>query len=174
MTASTARLRRRVADVEERSGVSETRLRIDVSALTGAEADRLRLLVSRSGANSATDAELDELKSFLAVSLTVDDGRMRPSRFTVPNDLERYWRFQKHADPEYELPGGNYRFKSLSYAARERLLELCIQYGWEPGAEDISLAPLAEWLDGDREVLAHILWQATPTLERQMRTLHNS
>lgn len=168
MTASTSRLRRRVACVEERFGVPETRLRIDVSALTGAEADRLRLLVSRSEANSATDAELDELNSLLATTLTVDDGTSGPSPFTVPKALERYWRFQSHVAPDWELPGGNYRFQSLSYAARERLLELCIQYGWQPDANVVCIASLSDWAEGDRETLADILWDATSVLEQEM------
>ncbi len=161
-----ARLGRRVANVEQRSGYVQARLRIDLDRLTGAQADRLRVLASQSLAGVTTDAEAAELKSLLYTSLTFSERTTPRNRFFVPKSLERYWRMQKYADTGYELPGGNYRFNCLSYAERERLLDLCRMHGWEPHEPEICIAPLGEWSKDHLNTLAGLLWQATPSIKR--------
>lgn len=168
--SATARLGRRVSTVEQRSGHPQANLRIDVDRLTGAQADRLRVLVSRSLASITTDAEASELKCLLYACLTLSEPTKVRNRFCVPKSLERYWRMQKYADTGYELPGGNYKFNGLSYADRERLLHLCRFYGWDQEDPEPSIIPLNVWSASDLEVLADVLWGATPAIERKMWT----
>lgn len=165
---TTVRLAARLDRVTARIRVPEPDYRVDLNLLTGAEADRLVMLGYAFLADTATPNETEELGCLLRASLTLtSDGRVPPP-FPVPISLQMYWRFQKFADTGFSLPSGNYTFSRLSFGDRVRLMELCKQYGWEPLAEVICIAPLAEWDDGDLEELSRLLWQATSEIERDM------
>ena len=100
------------------------------------------------------------------MTLTSADGISSP--FVMPRGLELYWRLQKFANSGFTLPGGNYRFNGLCFAHRERLMDLSQQYGWEPEADSVCVAPLVDWEGDDLEELFGLLWRATPQIERNM------
>ncbi len=64
-------------------------------------------------------------------------------------------------------PAGNYCFQLLKLANRERLMELCESYGWEPDSEDVDVAPIEEWSEDDyRELWALLASAVSPEEQR--------
>lgn len=115
-----------------------------------------------------TPDETEELRGLLERSLTLtSDGGILPP-FLVPRSLEQLWWRQKFAETGFDPPGGIYRFNALCCADRERLVDLSQQYGWEPEADTICIAPLAEWDEDDLKEPFGLLWRATPRIERSM------
>ena len=169
---TTVRLAARLDRVTARIRVPEPDYRVDLNLLSGAEADRLVMLGYAYVAGEASPDETEELRCLLRASLTLtSDGRVPPP-FPVPSSLQRYWRLQKFADTGFSLPGGNYSFSRLSFGDRARLMELCEEYGWEPEADTVSIASLAEWDEGDLAELQHLFWLATSEQERPMWSRH--
>ena len=162
---TTARLSARVDRLAARLGPTEAAYRVDLNLLTGAEADRLVVLGYAYVAGDASPDEAEELRGLLARSLKLTSDGSFPPPFPVPNSLQRYWRLLKFADSGFTLPGGNYRFNGLCFADRERLMDLSQQYGWEPEADIVCIAPLVDWEEDDLEELSGLLCRATSEFE---------
>jgi hypothetical protein len=165
---TTARLVARLDRVLARIRVPEPELRVDLNLLSGPDADRLVALGYACVAGEASSDQKEEFDILVRACLTLTTDGKVPPPFPIPCSLQRYWRFQKFVDTGFTLPGGNYTFNSLSFSDRERLIELCQQYGSIPAADTVSIAPLAEWGHGDVVELFRLLWEATSEIERDM------
>jgi hypothetical protein len=139
----------------------------DLSYLEGWEIDRLlelRELLEK----GPTPQLLEEFEEIVARCPILPPGietRLRPS---FPQSLIRYWRWQGSVDPR--LPRGYFSARKLCYASRDRLIELCLEYGWddETGETD-AILPIDQWQSADLAELTGILREALgyPSLDRR-------
>jgi hypothetical protein len=130
----------------------------DLSHLEGWEIDRLRELNELVRLKGPTRQLLNEAGEIVARCPILPPGVETKLRPRFPLSLIRYWRSQGSVDPR--VPRGYFNHK-LCYASRDRLIELCLEYGWndETGETD-AILPIDQWRDADLAELTGILKEA--------------
>ena len=131
----------------------------DLSHLEGWEIDRLRELSELLKLKGPVPL-LNEVGEIVArcplLPPGVENTSLRP-RF--PQSLIRYWRWQGAVDPR--LPRGSFNAHKLCYASRDRLIELCLEYGWDDETDETdAIRPTDQWRDADLAELTEILKEA--------------
>jgi hypothetical protein len=85
------------------------------------------------------------------------EGPQNPA-IEAPSSLERYWRYaHKNRPSSKSLPRGYFYFYRLSFVDRERLMQLCVKYGWLPDSDRVDIASVDEWSDDDYDELCRLL-----------------
>jgi hypothetical protein len=160
MTA--AALRRRL-DRLERYAPAQRPVRIDWSVLSEEDQDRVDELYYCLRKDGNNQAALTELYSYAAFCPPVGPDGPRNPRIWPPCELQLYWRFERINGAD--LPRGNYYFGNLSRVQSQRLINLCLAYGWNTEADVVEIAPIGEWRSDDAAEMRALLFAAIPETE---------
>lgn len=162
-------LRRRLAKLEVEIGPVSAKTTYDLRLLHPQQVDFICQFMFRpSGDQEFIDniPAIDALLRRCAVE-PIDGLRVILPKF--PHGLQVYWRHQRFVNDDFELPPGNYDFRTLTYAAQAQFQYLCQQYGWNPSANEIEINPLSQWAEEDLSELYDLLDWAVPETEKSIR-----
>lgn len=142
---------------------------VDLSYLSGHELDRLRDISEMVASGLGDHNQLrEEIATMIAKCPPLGRGQKLEIRPRFPSSLIKYWRTEAFNDRRF--PRGNYYSHNMSYHARDRLLELAEQYGWNPETDDPSeIVDVECWAEEDYEELVDLLWHTISESERNLK-----